>query len=372
MRNACDPASTSTHPASGWERELLDASPQAILTINRHWTITYLNPAALKMLAPSGSPLHKNQWKHYPHTTSPDSPWVKSFHRAMDERTGSEFEGFYPEPLNLWVHHSVDPVLDGIVVFFRDISHERKLTEALLNNERVASVGRLASSIAHEIQNPLESVANLLFLAQGASNLGEVAAYLETADRELRRAAAITRQTLRFNRQSEDGTSLYCDQLVRDVLVLQHARILNASTDVDSSRMAQLSIHCNEGEIRQILNNLITNAIDAMPERGGRLTLRTRQSRRHGVSGAIITVADTGGGMSSGTLHQSFEAFFTTKGSKGNGLGLWISRQIAERHGGTLKARSSQRKQHHGSVFQLFLPLAAKGGKAEMQSGIPA
>ncbi len=256
--------------------------------------------------------------------------------------------------------------LTGIVLVFRDINERRvaererdRVEQALMQSEKLAAVGRLASSIAHEINNPLEAVTNLIYLARQRALLPEVQEYLESADRELRRVSAIANQTLRFHRQSTHPRSVRCDELIGSVLSIFQGRFLNTNIIVETRNRVSPSVKCFEGEIRQVLSNLVANAIDAMQPRGGRLLVRCRvathwKTSRHGVA---FTVADTGGGMSQQTLQRIFDAFFTTKDMNGTGLGLWISKDIVERHGGELRVRSSQRPSASGTVFVLFLPV---------------
>jgi PAS domain S-box-containing protein len=239
---------------------------------------------------------------------------------------------------------------------------ERKLAEqALLRTEKLAAVGRLASSIAHEINNPLESITNLLYLARSSEDIGQIRGYLDRADTELRRTSAITSQTLRFHKQSTLPMEVACDELFRHALGFLRSRILNANVTVEERYSARRPVLCFSGEIRQVLFNLLINAVDAMQPRGGRLLLRGREGREQatGRRGIILTVADTGPGMSAGTLSRIFEPFYTTKGDAGTGLGLWISKEILERHRGYLHVRSSQRPDRTGTVFTLFLPFEA-------------
>jgi PAS domain S-box-containing protein len=239
---------------------------------------------------------------------------------------------------------------------------ERKLAEqALLRTEKLAAVGRLASSIAHEINNPLESVTNLLYLARFAEDLDQSREYLASADSELRRVSAIASQTLRFHKQSTRATEVTCDSLVGSSLDILRSRILNAGITVEKRKRANRPVLCFEGEIRQVIMNLLINAVDAMQTTGGRLLLRSREGHEHatGRPGVILTIADTGTGMSRETLSRIFEAFYTTKGIAGTGLGLWISKDILDRHHGCLRVRSSQNPGRTGTVFTVFLPFEA-------------
>ncbi len=239
--------------------------------------------------------------------------------------------------------------------------HDRKQAEnALIQTEKLAAVGRLASSIAHEINNPLESVTNLLYLARITDRLSDVHSYLDTAERELRRVSVISSQTLRFHRQSTGPTLVTAASLTDTILTIYQGRLVNSHVHLEHRQRSKATVLCLEGEIRQVLNNLVGNAIDAMHS-GGRLLLRSRDATHWPSSrrGIIITVADTGSGISEPVARHIFEPFFTTKGISGTGLGLWIAQEIVARHHGSIRVRSSQRPGRSGTVFTLFLPFEA-------------
>ncbi len=241
-----------------------------------------------------------------------------------------------------------------------DITQRKQSEAALRQNEKLAAVGRLASAIAHEMNNPLESVTNLLYLARTSTELQEIQAYLEIAERELRRVSAITNTTLRFHKQSTNPKPTTCEDLFSTVILVHQGRLVNAHVQVEKRKRAQEPVLCFDGEIRQVLNNLIGNALDAMSS-GGRLLLRSKTGTEwaSGRKGLVLTVADTGTGMSSITLKRVFDAFYTTKGISGTGLGMWVSKEIVDRHKGVLHVRSREREPHRGTVFTLFLPFEA-------------
>lgn len=199
---------------------------------------------------------------------------------------------------------------------------DRKLAEdALRTTEKLAAVGRLATSIAHEMNNPLEAVTNLLYLARSSTDMEGVQSYLEVAEQELRRVSAISSQTLRFHKQSTNPTSVTCDELIGSTLSIYQGRFTNSQIVVEKRKRCTKPVLCFEGEVRQVLSNLVSNAIDAMHRNGGRLLLRSRAGHEwsSGRAGLIITVADTGSGMGPTTLKKIFDAFFTTKGMAGRG-----------------------------------------------------
>lgn len=256
--------------------------------------------------------------------------------------------------------YGADSKIQGITAASLEITQQRKAELALQQSEKLAIVGRLASSIAHEINNPLESVTNLLYLAEQSETLEQARLYIRTAEIELRRASAITSQTLRFHKQSSNPQEINLTELVRDVLSVYQGRIANANVDVDRHLASTKHVRCFEGEIRQVLANLISNALDALAA-GGTLHVRTRDTTNwhNGEAGVAVTIADTGIGMSSDTQQRLFRPFFTTKGLTGTGLGLWVSKNIIDRHRGTFHVRSSQSSAHCGTVFSLFLPFDA-------------
>jgi PAS domain S-box-containing protein len=247
-----------------------------------------------------------------------------------------------------------------------EITQQKQAEAVLMRSEKLAAVGRLASSIAHEINNPLESVTNLLYLIRSHDLSTEVLDYLDIAERELRRVSAITSQTLRFHKQTTKPSEVDCDQLIAEVLALYQGRLLSSNIQVERRMRAQRPIFCFDGEIRQVFSNLIGNAIDAMQSSGGRLLLRSREARNYGrnENGLVVTIADTGSGMSPETAKLVFEPFFTTKEFSGTGLGLWISKEIITRHNGTLHLRSTQNDGASGTVITVYLPFANRHAEA--------
>jgi two-component system NtrC family sensor kinase len=235
-------------------------------------------------------------------------------------------------------------------------TESQRTSAALMQSEKLAAVGRVASSMAHEINNPLEAVTNLLYLSRQNAISPEVKQWLDEAEVELRRISLIANQTLRFHKQSTKPQSITCLSLFSTTLNLYESRLKNAGIVVEKRKRANEPVACFEGDVRQVLSNVVTNAIDAMPL-GGRLLVRSREATEWstGRKGLALTIADTGSGMDHDTQCRMYEAFFTTKGIGGNGLGLWISADIMNRHQGTIRIRSSQ-EPASGTVVTLFLP----------------
>jgi signal transduction histidine kinase len=235
-----------------------------------------------------------------------------------------------------------------------DITEKKHSEQALLQNEKLAAVGRLASTIAHEINNPLEAVTNLVYLTRRTSDPQQADQFLDLAELELRRMSSITRQTLSFNKQIAVPHEVNCEDLFGSVIGIYQSRFVNAGVTVERRLRAHHPLFCIGGEIRQVLNNLVSNAVDAMPH-GGRLLLRSRDATHPltGESGIVLTVADNGTGIRADRLRRIFEPFYSTKDIGGTGLGLWISHDIIERH---LRVRSSVGPSRRGTVFTFFLP----------------
>ncbi len=263
---------------------------------------------------------------------------------------------------------SYSPIRDAngavraIIAVVLEITHQKKAEAALIQSEKLAAVGRLASSISHEINNPLEAITNLLYLVALSDDLPNgIRNYVQIAQAELARVCQIATQTLRFHRQAVRATHVSAADLVGAVLNLYQGRLANSSIMVEASYATKTTILCFENDIRQVLNNLIANAIDAM-RHGGRLFVRAHDAMSYsaqypeGRSGIRISIADTGHGMSPAVRARVFEPFYTTKDLNGTGLGLWISAGIVSRHHGRLTFRSSQDPKYHGTVFSLFLP----------------
>jgi signal transduction histidine kinase len=239
-----------------------------------------------------------------------------------------------------------------------NIEGRKEAEFATRQSEKLAALGRLANSIAHEVNNPLEAVTNLLFLSQMTDDLPAVKGYLGVADRELRRVAMIAAQTLRFHKQSSAPSPVTCEELIASTMSLFQGRLSETSLRVEMRVRASQPIQCLEGDVRQALANLISNAIDALSPYGGRLLLRGREGTNwaNGHKLLVITIADTGQGIDRSVKSQMFKPFVTTKGESRNGLGLWISHDIMARQQGRIRIKSSQNPSYHGTVVTVSLP----------------
>lgn len=252
-----------------------------------------------------------------------------------------------------------------------------RVTEILRENQKLITLGRLAASIAHEINNPLESITNLLYLMEQDAT-GKNAEYLKLAERELSRVVQISKQTLTFSRETSIPVRVQFADLIEEVLGLHARRIRDKNLRVVRQYETHEPITVFPGEMRQVVLNLVSNAIEAAPA-GGRIVVRIRASRRwsgHGARGLRLSIGDDGSGIPADVRERLGEPFFTTKGQGGTGLGLWLTQSILSRYGGSLQLRSSVSPNRHGTVFSIFLPLNVRrlvappsgGGVAEKVS----
>lgn len=241
-----------------------------------------------------------------------------------------------------------------------DVTHRKQAEIALLRTEKLAAAGRLAASIAHEINNPLEAVANLLYLIENADSLDQAREQAEIAMTEVMRISRITQQTLKFHRQSESPRVMRLSEVINDVLELFQGRLALSHINIDRRYKDDPEIEFLAGDLRQVFANLIVNALDAMSDHGGTLTICLKRShdwRSRQNSGLRVTLLDTGCGMDRATRRRIYEPFFTTKKDTGTGLGLWITADIIDRQHGDLRVWSRQIPGRSGTAFSLFLPL---------------
>jgi PAS domain S-box-containing protein len=252
-----------------------------------------------------------------------------------------------------------DGELLGMVITFRDISQRQQSEQALRSSERLASLGRLASSVAHEINNPLDALANLLYLLEHQPGLDTAGReQVKLASEELERITQIARNMLGFHRMAAQPIAVDLKDIVETVLVLYSGKLHAAGVEAVKRYDAPGTVKAQPVEMRQVFANLIANAVDASPV-GGRIVVHVRNGcdwRNPTTNGVRVFVADTGVGIPSQDQPRIMEAFFTTKGQRGNGLGLWVTRGIVEKYGGAIRFRSSTAAGHHGTVFSVFIP----------------
>ena len=333
--------------------EALEHIPDVFFTFDSSFRFNYINAAGAEI----GRRLGKEMLGECLFDLLPElrgTTVESSFRRAMEQRIALEFEYYYA-PLANWFHYHVYPLPDdGIIMYARDITETRKTEEALRKSEQLATAGRLAASIAHEINNPLEAVTNLLYLATMDGNItGNTRQLLDTADKELRRLSHIAARSLKFYRQHSAPALCSLEELIESVLFFYETEIGMRKIELERRYRPSPQVLYHPGEFRQVMSNLIGNALDALP-RHGRLVVGVRPSRdAAGRQGVAVTVADNGSGMDREMLDRLFHPFATTKGEAGTGLGLWVSKGILDKHQTKIAVRS---RRDSGTVFRLFVP----------------
>lgn len=247
----------------------------------------------------------------------------------------------------------------GSIFIVADITPQKRAEEALLLNERLAATGRMAHIIAHEINNPLEAITNLLYLAERSDDFVDVRGFLNTAAGEVDRVARISRQILSFHREASEPTRIPIAELVEDVLALSVRSSMGKQLHVRMEMDRSLLVVGMPARLRQAFSNIIRNAMEASSAGG---TLRVHSLRSFLRSGEThipavrITVADSGTGVPADLRSRIFEAFFTTKQQKGSGVGLWLTATIVQEHGGRLQVRSCTDAGRSGTCISLLLP----------------
>jgi signal transduction histidine kinase len=264
----------------------------------------------------------------------------------------------FPAVVSVTALRDANEAIIGYLLIGTDNSARKLAEEALLRSEMLASAGRMAASIAHEINNPLEAMMNTLYLVRTDFDLpAKAREYLDIADGELMRIAHITRQTLGFYREFSAATSNSASALIGSVVDLLQAKIKANGASVVQQCEETLQVMGIAGELRQVLANLLANSLDAAGQ-CGRIVLRASAylDPTDGTARVRIAVSDCGSGMAPATAKHIFDPFFTTKGTVGTGLGLWVCKQLVEKNSGSIKVRSTTEGHWRGTTFCVTLP----------------
>jgi len=349
---------------------LVEAMPVGLLLCDAEGHIVYGNQAAERMLQYSSQELAAgvidsvlvcSTLGAFHASMVAGAARVEPFEAVCKTRSGTDVEAL----IGMAVLNPEAPADNWQVAYFiADLTMQKKSEEVLRRSEKLAIVGRLAASIAHEINNPLEATINCLYLVSQTNLSEDARSYLDMAQKELDRVTQITVQTLRFYRSSTRPADTDVHELIETVLALMDSRLRQLRVTVVRDFRANPRIFAHEGEIRQVLANLVSNALDAVGEDGS-IVVRTATARdwKRDRMGLAITVADDGIGMDEATRKRIFEPFFSTKGATGTGLGLWVSHEIAGKHQGRIRLRSREKiqGQQGGTVFRFFLPALEEG-----------
>jgi PAS domain S-box-containing protein len=340
---------------------IVECSDDAIFSTNPDGTITSWNRGAERLYGYSaeeavGSPVML--------LAPPERSEEVEHNRQVLNRGGAvesyQTERMHKDGTRVPIQLTVSPLRnrDGKIVgasaIGRDTSAQQRSEEAVRRSEKLATAGRLAASIAHEINNPLEAVLNLLYLARNDPRQAEQ--YLSMAEQEVGRVARLAQQTLGLVRDTASPGRIDAARIMDEVLELYSRKLEAKQIRIIRRYRGSSQITGYSGEVRQLLANLLVNAVDAMDE-GGSLHVRVTAGRRSDQrTGIRMTMADNGSGIPRDTLRRIFEPFYTTKKDAGTGLGLWVSRGIVQNHGGSIRVRSRVEGQNRGTVFSIFLP----------------
>lgn len=274
---------------------------------------------------------------------------IDHYETTRTRKNGERFE----------VSVTISPLIDkrgnviGASKVAREITERKRMERQLIVSEKFAATGRMAATIAHEINNPLESVMNLMYLARTSKTFHAAQNYIKTAERELERVSHIARQTLGYYRENGNPCSVLLQDLVQDVLTVYQGKLTAAQITVECNFSDHPPIAANKGELVQILSNIIANSIDAMSLGG---LLRIQIDRCTAPEGVRIEIKDQGAGIQQEHLTRVFEPFFTTKGHLGTGIGLWVVKQLVEKHGGEITLSSRTEPGESGTSVSLFFP----------------
>jgi two-component system, NtrC family, sensor kinase len=346
---------------------VLSSMAEGLIQLDKTGRVVYVNATGAQMLGASGEDLlglllHDVVHVHEENQKGTTCRLAEPLPRAI---TSAETTFHTRNGHPLMVEYTSAPLIEdgevtGAVVSFRDISERKRTEEALRVTEKLATTGRMAATIAHEINNPLEAVTNLLYLIGHHPALNDtIKGYAAMAEQELARVTHITRQTLGFYRRSETPTEISLTEILESVLSIYSRRFESGGITVVRKYRFDEPIQGFSGEIRQVFSNLLINAIEAVKE-SGRIVLHVSSwqdwSRRGEVCGVRVAIADNGSGIPSERRGHIFEPFFTTKGEKGTGLGLWVSHGIVRKHGGMIRMRSRSEGEATGTCFTVFLP----------------
>lgn len=353
-----------------WYRVTLTSVGDGVVATDAKGAVTFLNPVAEQLTGRK-----QNQAKGHSiqdvfpifneYTRQPVANPVKKVmesgkivglanHTVLERSDGT----FIP------IEDSAAPIRDdanrlvGVVLVFRDATHERKSQEILRKTEKLAAAARLAATVSHEINNPLEAVGNLVYLAKAIPGVpADASHFLSMAEQELQRISHITRQTLGFYRESNSPESFDVNTVIDSALNLYGTKFRNRNIKVEREFATCPHVSGLPGELRQLVAGLVSNAADAVGSNG---TIRVTSKPIDTTNGTAVqvTVEDDGPGIAPEHIGRIFEPFFTTK-DIGTGLGLWVAKEIAERHGGSIEAFSKNEAGSHGAVFRVTLSCAS-------------
>jgi PAS domain S-box-containing protein len=352
-----------------WFRVTLGSIGDAVIATDEKGMVIFINPIAeeltgVKLREGQGQPVRKVFPIFNEQTRKPvENPVAKVLELGRVMGLANHTILRHADGHMIPIEDSAAPIYDdqrklrGVVMVFRDVTAEKQAQDVMRKAEKLAAAGRLAATVAHEINNPLEAVCNLIYIVKNTASLPqETVGYLHMAEQELDRVSHITRQTLGFYRDSSEAGPVQVRSVIESVLKLYENKIKSKNIAVEMDLAECPLVHGMHGELKQLVANLVSNAADAVG-RGGKIRIATSPASLENEKGVEIKVADNGPGVPAENRTHIFEPFFTTKEDVGTGLGLWVCKEIAERHGGRVQLGLSKDGGLGGAVFTVFLPL---------------
>ncbi|HEX2641035.1 MAG TPA: PAS domain S-box protein, partial [Pyrinomonadaceae bacterium] len=341
---------------------IVDSSEDGIVSKNLHGIVTSWNHGAERIFGYTADEMiGQSILKIIPPELQDDETRILQTIARGDRIQHFETIRLTKDGRRIDVSLTISPVRDdsgriiGAAKIARDISKQKQSDRALRTTERLAVVGRLAATVAHEINNPLEAVTNLVYLAKNVAVRDDVREFLAGAEEELERVAQLTKQTLGFYRETTGVTLVNLAATLESLLVAFSPRAKNKGIKILREATNHAEIQAVPGEIRQLVGNLLSNSIDAVTS-GGLIRLRVSPMSHEGTKGVRLTVCDNGPGIPEKDQPHIFEPFFTTKHDVGTGLGLWVCKSIVQKHQGSIRFRSSTVSGRNGTIFSIFLP----------------
>ncbi|MGC8548629.1 MAG: two-component system sensor histidine kinase NtrB [Acidobacteriaceae bacterium] len=352
-----------------WFQITLESIGDAVLTCDRDSRITFMNPIAARLTAWNaadaiGRSAHDVIRIFDEHSRKPlENPAAKVALSDSILSVSGQSLLIARDQSKCIIQHNAAPIRNrqgkttGAVLVFRDVTDQLRTQQALQSSEKLAVAGRLAASIAHEIHNPLDSIANLHYLIDNEDDPQAQREYLALARQELARTIQITRTMLSLYREAENPVVTSLSDLTRGVLLLLDRRVKEQSVSVEETYLGDCAIEGFPAELRQVLTNVLVNAIEAAGPNGRvRVHIEAQPAQELRGSGVLIQISDSGKGIASGASERIFQPFFTTKGAEGTGLGLWVSLGIIQKHGGVIHIFNSKDTSIPGACVEIFLP----------------
>jgi len=341
---------------------IVDSSDDVILSKDLHGIITSWNAAACRLFGYTAEEMiGQSILKLIPEDLRAEEKTIIESIRAGHRVEHFDTVRLTSDGTLIEVSLTVSPIRDdkgrviGASKILRDVSDRKRIERSLMQAEKIAATGRMAATIAHEINNPLESVMNLLYLLRPKITDEEGQNFLSTAESELGRVSHIAKQTLGYYREHAAAAMTSLSEVAQQAVSIYEPRCIASGIGISTSFQSSRKAVLRRGEMMQVISNLIANSIYAMPN-GGLLSV-TAEDTDDPVSGTLLKISDNGQGIASADLPKVFEAFFTTRSTVGTGIGLFVAKQFIEGHGGQISITSQNDVESHGTTVQIFMPL---------------